>query len=263
MAKRRKLKKQVVLIIAIISFFAVYFFAFQFGTYLDKKNEEPVKQVEEIEDTRPLITQLKSENKIYISNSEIENIRIEENNWEEIKYLFTKFSKIRTPEKFTPTYNGYTDKGLKFSTDLNYLRVYKVNSEEYYKVPVEEKSEFEKVLKESMYTSFDFIKQYKTWKNVTIYYNDNKKTIHKWKFDDLSYKMAAKRLVGKVQPEKSKERSEYNFTIDIKGENYEVKVETMGKDYVKIISGELQAYYEVYTGLFDYIKDTIFKIGAQ
>ena len=57
--------------------------------------------------------------------------------------------------------------------------------------------------------------------------------------------MSAKRIVGKVQPEKSKERSKYNFTIDIKGENYDIKVETMGKDYVKIISNKGEAYYEV------------------
>lgn len=263
MAKKRKLKKEVVAILAVIAFFIVYFIAFKIGTYLDQKNQEPIKQVEEKEDTRPLISQLKSESKIYISDSEIENIKIEESSWDEIKYVFTKFSKIRTPEKFTPIYNGYTDDGLKFSTDLNYLRVYTVKKEEYYKVPVEQKDYFQKALNESIYTSFDFVKQYKTWKNVTISYNDNKKRIHKWKFDDLSYKMAAKRQVGKIQPEKSKERSEYNFTIDIKGENYEVTIETMSKDYVKITSGDLQAYYEVYTGLFEYIKENVFKIGAE
>ena len=75
--------------------------------------------------------------------------------------------------------------------------------------------------------------------------------------------MAAKRQVGKIQPEKSKERSEYNFTIDIKGENYEVTIETMSKDYVKITSGNLEAYYEVYTGLFEYIEDNVFKIGME
>jgi len=263
MAKKRKLKKEVIAILAVIMFFVVYFMAFRFGTYLDQKNQDPVKQVEEKEDTRPLITQLKAENNVYISDSEIENIKIEESSWDEIKYLFTKFSKIRKPEKFTPVYSGYTDDGLKFSTDLNYLRIYTVKKEQYYKVPVDQKSDFEKALNESIYTSFDFIKQYKTWKNVTISYNNETKTIHKWKFDDLSYKMAAKRQVGKIQPEKSKERSDYNFTINIKGDNYEVTIETMSKDYVKIISGDLQAYYEVYTGLFEYIKDNVFKIGVE
>ena len=64
------------------------------------------------------------------------------------------------------------------------------------------------------------------------------KTIHKWKYDDLAYKMSAKRIVRKNTTRKKKERSKYNFTIDIKGENYEIKVETMGRDYVKISSNK-------------------------
>lgn len=263
MAKKRKLKKEAIAIITVIIFFCVYFIAFKFGTYLDQKNEDSIKQVEEVEDMRPLITQLKSENNIYLSNSDISNIKIEESSWDEIKYLFTKITKIRTPEDFTPTYSGYTDDGVKFSTDLNYLRVYTVKKEEYYKIPVDQKNSFEKALNESIYTSFDFVKQYKTWKHVTISYNNDTKTIRKWKFDDLSYKMAEKRQVGKIQPEKSKERSEYNFTINIEGENYKVTIETMSKDYVKITSGDLQSYYEVYTGLFEYIKDDVFKIGVE
>ena len=47
-----------------------------------------------------------------------------------------------------------------------------------------------------------------------------KRQIHKWKYDDLAYKMSSKRIVGKIQPEKNKERSKYNFTIDIQGDNY-------------------------------------------
>ena len=42
----------------------------------------------------------------------------------------------------------------------------------------------------------DFVKKYKTWKNVIISYGDEKKTIHKWKYDDLVYKMSSKRIVG-------------------------------------------------------------------
>ena len=263
MAKKRKLKKEVVAILAVILFFVVYFIAFKFGTYLDQKNQDPIKQVEEKEDTRPLINQLKSESKIYISDSEIQNIKIEESSWDEIKYIFTKFSKIRTPEKFTPIYNGYTDDGLKFSTDLNYLRVYTVKKEEYYKVPVEQKDYFKKALNESIYTSFDFVKQYKTWKNVKISYNNETKTIHKWKYDDLVYKMSSKRVVGKVQPEKSKDRSKYNFTIDIQGEDYNLKIETMGPYYVKITSDKGLAYYEVSIALYDYLRDEIFKLPAE
>jgi hypothetical protein len=208
--------------------------------------------------------QIKSKENIYLadkSDTSLSSIKIDEVYWQEIKYYFTEFSKIREPENYEPLYTGTSDDGLRFSTDLNYLRLYNVSEEEYYKIPISIKSEFENIIKKSIYTSFDFVKQYKTYENVTITSSTgDKKVIHKWKYDDLSYKMAAKRMVGKVQPEKNKDRSDYNFVIDIEGKNYQVRIETMGRDYVRIISKGEQSYYEVHTGLFDYLKDEIFKI---
>ena len=128
---------------------------------------------------------------------------------------------------------------------------------------VNEKTRFEKVLSGSIYTSFDFVKKYKTWKNVSVSYNDQKKTIHKWKYDDLAYKMSSKRIVGKIQPEKNKERSKYNFTIDIQGDNYTLKIETMGKDYVKISSDKGEAYYEVSIALYEYLREEIFRLPVD
>ena len=159
-------------------------------------------------------------------------------------------------------YSGNSDDGIRFSTDLNYFRVYTVSKEEYYKVPVATKKEFEKILGESIYLSFDFIKKYKDWDTDEISYKGETKKIHKWKFDDLSYNMGSKRIVGKVQPQKSQERSKYNFTINIKGEHYNAKVETMGKDYVKISQGDSKtgAYYEVLTGLYDYLVVDVFEL---
>lgn len=57
--------------------------------------------------------------------------------------------------------------------ELNFLltltfRVYTVNKEEYYKVPVSSKDAFKKLLDESIYTSFDLLSHYKDWKEVTI-----------------------------------------------------------------------------------------------
>ena len=136
-----------------------------------------------------------------------------------------------------------------------------VNKEEYYKIPVSSKDEFKKILEKSIYTSFDFVKQYKTWKEVKITYKDKTKNLSRWKYDDLANTMASKRIVGKVQPEKSKERSDYNFVIQIKADNYEAKIETMGEDYVKISSKDLSSYYEVHTALYTYIKDEVFKLS--
>lgn len=261
MAKKRKLKKSVLLSISIVVFFIIYGISFYICTHLDNKGEDKVQvKEEEQSDSRPLMNQLTSKKKIYISNGEIENIKVEETYWDEIKYELTKFSQVRKSDKLTPIYTGYSDDGVRFSTDLNLFRIYTVNEEVYYKIPVSEKEHFEKILSGSIYTSFDFVKKYKTWKNVTISYNDQKKIIHKWKYDDLAYKMSAKRVVGKIQPEKSRERSKYNFTIDIQGDNYTLKVETMGKDYLKISSNKGEAYYEVSIALYDYLRENIFKL---
>ncbi len=266
MAKKRKVKKSVIIISAIAIFFAFYMLSFKLTLFLESKGKDEevvVENKEEQEDTRSLRTQLNTKEKIYVSDSNIENIRIEEKYWDEIKFYINNFAKVRESEKIDPIYTGYTDDGLRFSTDLNIFRIYTVNKQEYYKIPVSDKEKFSTIIKGSMYTSFDFVKKYKTWDKVTLTYGDETKKLNKWKFDDLSYKMVAKRMVGKVQPEKSKERSEYNFTIDIEGENYSVKLETMGKDYVKITSDKGYAYYEVPTLLFEYIKDEVFKIEAE
>ena len=264
MAKKRKLKKSVLIGICIIGFFLVYGGAFYIFSSIDDNGETKIEVKEDKkEDTRELMTQLQSKNKIYMSTGDIQNIKVEEVYWDEVKYELTKFSKVRNQEKFTPIYTGYSDDGVRFSTDLNFFRIYTVKQEVYYKVPVSEKSKLDELLSGSIYTSFDFVKQYKTWKNVKISYNNETKTIHKWKYDDLVYKMSSKRVVGKVQPEKSKDRSKYNFTIDIQGEDYNLKIETMGPYYVKITSDKGLAYYEVSIALYDYLRDEIFKLPAE
>lgn len=269
MAKRRKIKKNFLLIIAFVMFFIVYLISFSLFTGLEKSKKEPVKveQSEKDEDKRPLINQITSEEKIYLSDTKVENIRIEDDYWDNFKVLFSEFTQVRKPDSYTPVYNGYSANGIRFSTDLNFFRVYTIDKEEYYKVPVATKNELEKNLGQSIYLSFDFIRQYKSWNSVKITYNGETTKIYKWKFDDLSYKMGSKRQVGKIQPQKSKERSEYNFTIDIKGEYYETKIETMGKDYIKISTSEgdrvAHSYYEVHTGLYDYLVTDLFRLEGK
>lgn len=261
MAKKRKIKKSAILPLTLLIFFALYFLSFWWFSK-DQVEEQKIEvntQVEK-EDTRPLLTQLRYKNKIYISDGTVNNIRVEEEYWDELDYILAELKEVRTPESYKEVYSGYSDDGIKFSTDLSYLRIYTVNKEEYYKIPIDSKEEFKNVLNKSIYTSFGFVTQYKNWESVRITYGDKTKKIHKWKYDDLSYKMASKRIVGKVQPEKSKERSEYNFTISIKIKGQDIIVETMGADYVKITSHKLHSYYEVHNGLYEYIKNDIFKI---
>ena len=262
MAKRRKIKKSVFLVGGIILFFGVYIGSFMLFSKVensDKKNAVTINT--EREDNRSLLKQLEDKEKIYLSDGVVSDVRVDDKLLEELRYSFEDVSKIRTPQSYTSVYEGYSDDGLKFSTDLNVIRIYTVNKEEYYKIPVSSKDEFKKILEKSIYTSFDFVKQYKTWKEVKITYKDKTKNLSRCKYDDLANTMASKRIVGKVQPEKSKERSDYNFVIQIKADNYEAKIETMGEDYVKISSKDLSSYYEVHTALYTYIKDEVFKLS--
>lgn len=260
MAKRRKIKKSVILVGAIILFFVVYFWTFMSVSKTENSSKDNSVKIQTQEDNRSLIKQLLSKEKIYLSDQVVSDVRVDQQLLEELKYSFEDVSKIRTPASYTSVYEGYSDDGLKFSTDLNVIRIYNVNKEEYYKVPVSSKKEFKSILNKSIYTSFDFVKQYKTWKQVTITYNGETKKISRWKYDDLANTMVSKRVVGKVQPEKSKERSKYNFTIEIKADNYEAKIQTMGEDYVKIEAKGLSSYYEVHPALYKYIKKEIFNI---
>lgn len=261
MARKRKIKKSVFLVAAIILFFGVYIISFTLFSNKNDSSKDNAVKIQEPEDNRSLLKQLEEKDKIYLSDGTVSDVRVDEELLEELRYSFEDISKIRKPASYESTYEGYSDDGLKFSTNLDVIRIYTVNEEEYYKIPVSSKDEFKKILDKSIYTSFDFIKQYKTWKEVKITYKDTTKKLSKWKYDDLANTMAAKRVVGKVQPEKSKERSKYNFVIEIKADNYEAKVEVMGANYVKIESKGLSSYYEVHTALHDYIKDEIFQLS--
>ena len=264
MAKKRKIKKRVIITIGVIVFFVVYSATY---IYFSKQQEksEPVKVQEKSSEAenKNLIYQMKQTDTVYISDDKLKDVRIEKDYWDQIKFFSTKFREVRKPNNYESKYEAYMDNGIRFSTDLDYFRIYTVNKEEFYKIPVSEKNVFDKLLKESIYTSIDSVKKYKTWKSVEIHYNNEVKKPWKWKFDDLSYKISVKRLVGKIQPEKSKERSKYNFIVKINGDGYSTILETMGNEYVKITSDKAVAYYEVHNGLFEYLKNDIFKIGIK
>ena len=79
MAKKRKIKKSVLVAISIVAFFIIYGLAFYAGTYLDNKDRPKVESKEDEEiDNRPLMKQLSSKKKIYMSNEEVENIKVDE-----------------------------------------------------------------------------------------------------------------------------------------------------------------------------------------
>lgn len=265
MAKKKKSKLILYIILGLILFFVVYIMLFFAFTKNDSKEEDNVLVREEnVSDTTlPLLSQLESSGKVYISDKKTDtNIKIEKDRWTDYKYYFNEFSRVRNAISFNPTYSGYSSNGIKFSTDLDFLKVYTVEKEEYYKIPVTQKKEFEKVVNESIYTSFDFAVNDKKWKSVHISKGEDVKTLHKWKYNNLVSKMRYKRHVGKVQPEKSREKSKFNYSIYIDGDGFNLRIDTMGSNYIKIISGkngEYVAYYEVYSDMYNYIKENIFK----
>lgn len=199
------------LVAAIILFFGVYIASFTYFSNKENNSKDNAVKIEEPEDNRSLLKQLNEKEKIYLSDGIVSDVRVEEQLLEELRYSFEDISKIRKPASYESTYEGYSDDGLKFSTNLDVIRIYTVNEEEYYKIPVSSKNELKNILDKSIYTSFDFIKQYKTWKDVKIVYKDNTKNLSRWKYDDLANTMAAKRVVGKVQPEKV--RKEASITL--------------------------------------------------
>ena len=86
MAKKRKVKKSVLVAMSIVVFFVIYGLAFYLGTYLDNKDNPKVETKEdESVDERPLMKQLSSKKKIYMSNEQVENIKVDEIYWDEVK----------------------------------------------------------------------------------------------------------------------------------------------------------------------------------
>ena len=100
------------------------------------------------------LQQLNDKDKIYLSDGIVSDIRAEQELLEEIRYCFEDISKIRKPQSYKSIYEGYSDDGLKFSTDLNVMRIYTVNEEEYYKIPVTSKDELKNILNKIIFTSF-------------------------------------------------------------------------------------------------------------
>ena len=264
MAKKRKIKKRILILVGIIGFFIVYTATY---IYFSKKqaSDQPVKveNKDAQEDSRSLLAQMKTTDTVYMSDKNLQDVRVEQEYWNQIKFFSTKFKEVRKPGNYESKYEGYVDNGIRFSTDLDYFRIFTVNKEEFYKIPVSEKKIFDKLLQESIYTSIDSVKKYKTWDSIEIIYGDEVKKPWRWNYDDLAYSISVKRLVGKIQPEKSKERSPYNFIVKIKGDGYSITLETMGDDYVKVTSDKATAYYEVHNGLFNYLRDDVFKIEKK
>ena len=75
---KRKVKRSAIFIIGIISFFIIYFISFKaFSGLGHKEGSKPVSTEEKV-DSRSLLSQFKSKNKIYISDGNVSNVRMED-----------------------------------------------------------------------------------------------------------------------------------------------------------------------------------------
>lgn len=75
---KRKVKKSAILIMGIICFFIIYFASFNYFSNLGKGEGTKIVDTEEKVDARSLLSQFKSKKKIYISDGNVSNVRMEE-----------------------------------------------------------------------------------------------------------------------------------------------------------------------------------------
>lgn len=223
------------------------------------KVEKQLEIKKKEESKKPLTILLSESKKIYISDDEVENIKITGAILENFDRNLEMFVKIRSiDENFNPKNSGYSEDNIKFQTDFNYMRISKGNRTENYKIPVAMKDDFETLYRRMIYTSVDFISSKKGLGKIEVYHKNDRKRIMPWDKADLVYKILYKREVGKIQPEKEFSNTKDNYTIKMEKSGVKVTIQTMGKDFIKVICGDNTAYYEVYTDLYNYLHDDVF-----
>ncbi len=276
-SKKKRPNTIILVFLAVIAFFLIYFITFKVArmyiqshtenvvTTIDtggEKNaiQKSIEQRKALEMKKDLIERFKDSKKVYISDDEIENIKIEGETLESLKRTVDMFVKVRRIDgDFKPTNTGYTDGGIKFETDYDYFKLYTDKKEELYKVPVNMKSDFESMYRKMIYTSVDFITSNKGLGRIRLYHGNDEKGVFPWNKDDLIYKILYKREVGKIQPEKEFSRTKDNYTIKMNKSGVDISIQTMGKDFIKVTCGDSYAYYEVYPDLYNYLRNDIFK----
>lgn len=277
---KKKLNKSAIIIIAIIVFFLLYFLSFKLARgYLvkhgsndttnvmnvenDGEKTEVQKEIEmkkTQENKKGALERFKESKKMYISDEEVKNIKVEGETLESFKRSMSNFVVVRSVgEEFHPDNKGKTNNDVRFETDFNYFQVTAGNKKEYYKIPVSDKEDFRNMYRRMIYTSVDFITNGDKIGEMKLYHKNEEKKVWPWKKKDLIHKILYKREVGKIQPEKEFSKSKQNYTIKIKKSGVELSIQTMGKDFIKVHCGDNIAYYEVYTDLYDYLSKDVFK----
>ncbi len=277
--KKPKLKKTTILILAVVGFFFLYFFSFKMSrgyiihhaaddtTIMDiDSGGEKTKVQQEMENKRlnenkkSPMQRLKESKKAFISDDQVNDIKIDGSTLEDFKRAMSNFVKVRdVDEEFKPINKGKTNNNVQFETDFNYLVIKSGKKRECYKIPISEKKDFQNMYRRMIYTSVEFITNGRGIGDVKIYHGNEEKKVWFWKKKELINKILYKREVGKIQPEKEFTRVKDNYTIKVDKSGVLLSIQTMGKDFIKVTCGDNTAYYEVYPDLYNYLHDKEFK----
>lgn len=276
-----KLNKTFLLILIVILFFLIYIFAFKVSRHyiqskkgadvvtIDTRGEkdpidEAIDQKQEEASKMTAFQLFNQSKKAFISDDEVENIKIEGEMLENMKRIMISLVKVRNVEgDFKPLYKGSTNNSVEFETDFDYFVLKTKTKKEYYKVPVAVKEDFQNMYLRRIYTSVDYITGKGGLGEITIYKGDEEKGVLPWKKDDLINKILYKREVGKIQPEKEFRNYKVNFTIKIEKNGKKIDIQTMGKNFIKVSNGDSVAYYEVFPDLYDYLDKDVFSGGIK
>lgn len=245
-----------------ILFAALLVFIVSFGITIlsSKPSEDKNKTITANTKEVSLLNEFKKEKDIKISNEVLENIGVEIDFLSDFMYYLDKSKKTDKPSDFKEIFKG-KGKNVEFSTDFKIIKIKNQNKEEYYKLPLEYEKDIEKLFNKEIYISFDAVKQYKTWNSVTIDYKDNSKEISKIKLEDFNNKIIRKKALSEYQAARLGEYDE-NFNITIKGNGYELNLQTIGSSAMGVYYKEYKAYYEIDEQLYNYLCD-IFYISKE
>jgi|SRR3712207_3257173 len=218
-----------------------------------------LEQKKKEEEKKTLLARIGERKKMYISDEEVENIKISGDTLDKFKRAMDVFVDVRKIDgDFSPKNYGRTDTGIEFETDFNYFKLTDGKKTEYYKIPIISQKEFQDMYRRMIYTSLDFITDNKDIGKMRVYHGNDDKRIWPWRKDDVIHKILYKREVGKIQPEKEFKKYKENYTIRMEKNNTKIKVQTMGKDFIKVECGDNIAYYEVYPDLYNYLHKEVF-----
>lgn len=217
------------------------------------QNELAVKKYEESKKT--ILQRMMDSKSLYLSDDKVKNIKIEGQTRDNFIREIETFVKVRdVDDSFKPKNYGRDSSDIEFRTDFNFFEIKEKGKVEYYKIPVGVKDDFESMYKRYIYTSIAFITNKDDVGKIYVHYKNEKKRLW-WPptKKDLMYKILYKREVGKIQPEKEFEKTKKNYTIKMEKSNIQVTIQTMGKDFIKVTTGDNVAYYEVYTDLYNFL----------